>query len=183
MLNMDSSQYINSILNNRSENKYYKNQVNSNSIDKNLNNNTNNKNNIERNSISFIHNIYNNENNFKLDNNFSYKKEYYNNTISSNHYNNKKNQYNRSKYTIINKRHIDHNKTVPIYNTETQPTINPILKRPITIQDIIIKNNLQIKEYNNALIEKKINDVRETHNKAWDMNFSILSNKKSCNSC
>lgn len=170
-----TTQYMNSILNNRNENKYYKKIDNHNDIERN-----NYK--LDNISISYLKSIeYDKQ--FKLDNNFSYKKDYYNDTISSNINNKSDSRYNKSKYTIINKRQVDHNKTKPVYNNETQPTTNPILKRPITIEDIIIKNNLQIKEYNNALIEKRINDITKTHNKAWDMNFSILSNKKKCQFC
>lgn len=159
---------MNSILNNRNENKHYK-KIYSQEI-------------VERNnSIQNIDNIKNNV--FKIDNNFTYKKEYYNNTISSNINNISHNIYNRSKYTIINKRHIEHTKISPVYNTDIQPTTNPLLKRPITIEDIIIKNNLQRKEYNNILIEKKINDINNIRNKAFYMNFSMLSSKKNCESC
>jgi hypothetical protein len=175
MLNLGSTQYINSIINNRNENKYYKNK----DTNKDIVNNEN----IIKNPLLNSSNSLIQKDIFNMDNNVSYKEYYYNNTISSNIYNRSPHTYNRSKYTIINKRHINHNKTKPIYNTETLPTTNPILKRPITVEDIIIKNNLQIKEYNNALLEKKTRDITNTYNKSWELNFDIINKKKKCKSC
>lgn len=157
----------------------------------NITTNVNNENKRIHNKSSNINNTINNKDTRsyilnKIDNNFTYKNINFTNTTAfniNNTINPQTKNNSRSKFTIINKRHINHNKITPVYNIETKPTVNPILKRRITIEDIIIKNNLYIKEYNNAVLEKKTNDIKSTYKKSWDLNFNSLTNKKNCNLC
>jgi hypothetical protein len=154
---------------------------NVNNQNKRIHNTINNKSNNKINNQDTRNYILN-----KLDNNFTYKNINFPNTTSfniNNTINPQSKHMSTGKFTIINKRHIDHNKVIPVYNSETKPTINPILKRPVTIEDIIIKNNLYIKEYNNAVLEKKENDIKSTYKRSWDLNFNSLTNKKNCNLC